>query len=54
MTHFMTRFRTAIERHRLYRDTIREIRRMPLDTALDLDLHRGDARRIARRAVYGI
>jgi hypothetical protein len=27
--------------------------RMPLDTALDLDIYGGDIRRIAARAVYG-
>jgi hypothetical protein len=26
---------------------------MPLDVALDLDIYRGDARKIAHRAVYG-
>jgi hypothetical protein len=26
---------------------------MPLDVALDLDIFRGDARKIAREAVYG-
>ena len=48
----MTRFRAAMERRRRYRQTVREIERMPLDVALDLDIHRGDARRIARRAIY--
>ncbi len=53
MTSFMTRIRAAMERRRRYNRTVREIARLPLDTALDLDLHCGDARRIARRAVYG-
>ena len=53
MNSIMTRFRTAMERRRQYQRTVREIESLPLDTALDLDLYRGDARRIARRAVYG-
>ena len=36
-----------------YLRTRDEIARMPLDVALDLDIHPGDADRIARRAVYG-
>ncbi len=36
-----------------YRRTASEISRMPLDVALDLDLDRADAPRIARQAVYG-
>ena len=54
MTDTMTRIRAAMERRRRYNRTIREIEGMPLDVALDLDIHRGDARRIARRAVYGL
>lgn len=53
MTDYVIRFRTAMERRRRYNATIRAIRAMPLDIALDLDIHRGDARRIAHRAVYG-
>ena len=54
MSSIMTRIRTAAERRRRYSRTVREIQTMPIDVALDLDLHRGDARRIARRAIYGI
>jgi len=36
-----------------YERTVAEIEAMPLDTALDLDIHRPDAREIARKAVYG-
>jgi hypothetical protein len=36
-----------------YRKTRAEIANLPLDVALDLDLHPGDAHRIARDAVYG-
>lgn len=40
-------------KHRAYRNTINELRRLPLDTALDLDIHRGNIKAIAHRAVYG-
>ena len=50
----MTRIRAAMERRRRYNETVREIERMPLDVALDLNIHRGDAHHIARRAVYGV
>lgn len=36
-----------------YRRTVAEIEAMPLDVALDLDIYREDATRIARHAVYG-
>ena len=50
---FVTRIETALSKRRAYSRTVREIRRMPIDTALDLDIHKPDARAIARRAVYG-
>lgn len=46
-------FARALEDWRRYRLTVAEIEAMPLDVALDLDIWREDARRIARRAVYG-
>lgn len=36
-----------------YERTLRELRSMPLDVALDLDINRRDAEKIARNAVYG-
>ncbi len=36
-----------------YTRTRNEIRALPLDTALDLDIYPGDADKIASRAVYG-
>jgi hypothetical protein len=53
MTHLATRLRESIERHRRYAATKAEIERMPLDVALDLNIDRADAHRIATRAVYG-
>ncbi len=46
---FMTELKKRAEYHR----TLRELRRLPLDTALDLDIYKGDAPAIAHRAVYG-
>ena len=45
--------RLAASNRAAYRRTLREIRTMPFDTALDLGIHRGEAKSIARRAVYG-
>ena len=36
-----------------YERTVAELEAMPLEVALDLDIHRPDARKIARKAVYG-
>lgn len=44
---------TAATKRRAYLKTKHEIERMPLDTALDLNINRADAARIAARAVYG-
>ena len=53
MTHLAARLRDRLARRRAYARTRAEIERMPLDVALDLDIDRADARRIAARAVYG-
>jgi len=53
MTDLMTRLRELAEKHARYRRTVAELRAMPLDVALDLDIYQGDAERIAARAVYG-
>ena len=45
--------RRAAQQRRAYARTVRELARMPVDVALDLDLYPGDAHRNARRAVYG-
>ena len=42
-----------IRKHAEYRRTVDALEKLPLDVALDLDIFPGDARRIARRAVYG-
>ena len=52
----MTFFENIADRARkraLYNRTVAELRALPTDTALDLDIYQGDAEKIARRAVYG-
>ena len=53
MTVLLSTFRERLEKRAQYRRTVRELRAMPLDVALDLDLYPGDAERIAAGAVYG-
>ena len=53
MTDLIARIRRTAERRARYARTVNELRAMPLDVALDLDLHKGDAERIAYEAVYG-
>lgn len=48
-----TQLRGAYTRRRQYNRTVRAIRALPLDIALDLDIDRSEAAKIARRAVYG-
>ena len=42
----------SLKKRALYNQTVREIRALPIDIALDLDLYHGDAEKIARHAVY--
>lgn len=44
---------TALQKRAAYLRTKAELERMPLDVALDLDIYKGDAAKIASRAVYG-
>jgi len=53
MRKFIGRLVSAAERRARYARTRREIARLPLDVALDVDLYPRDAARIARAAVYG-
>ncbi|MDJ0638862.1 MAG: hypothetical protein QNJ20_08510 [Paracoccaceae bacterium] len=46
-------FLTDLQKRRDYHRTLRELRRLPLDVALDLDIYPGDAKELASRAVYG-
>ncbi len=53
MNDFISTLRHRLHNRSLYNRTVTELRAMPLDVALDLDLYQGDAERIARSAVYG-
>ncbi len=46
-------FLDDLKKRRAYNRTLRELRRLPRDTALDLDIYPGDAAKLAYRAVYG-
>lgn len=46
-------FMNDLKKRAAYHRTVRELRRLPLDVALDLDIFPGDAEAIAHRAVYG-
>lgn len=46
-------FLTDLKKRRDYYRTMHELRRLPLDVALDLEIYPGDAEKLARRAVYG-
>lgn len=53
MAHLMSSLRDRFEKRAAYNRTVREIRSMPLDVALDLNIYQGDAEIIAAQAVYG-
>ena len=52
MSAFIQTLRSAAHRRATYRRTVRELRAMPRDVAIDLDMDPAEADRIARRAVY--
>jgi hypothetical protein len=54
MNKLFTRMQDAVRARAAYRRTLTELRQMPLDVALDLDIDRTNAARIAHRAVYGL
>ena len=53
MEKLVSKIREAARKRAAYRETVRELSRMDIDTALDLDIYHGDIALIARRAVYG-
>ena len=53
MTHLMSSVRDRLQKRAAYHRTVREIRAMPLDVALDLNIYQGDAEKIASEAIYG-
>lgn len=51
---FMTSLRDQAHKYALYQRTVRELRNLPTDYAVnDLGIAPSDARKIARKAVYG-
>jgi hypothetical protein len=53
MNNLLSQMQDAVRARAAYRRTVSEINNMPLDVALDLDIDRAAAARIARKAVYG-
>jgi hypothetical protein len=53
MNKLITKMHDAARARAAYRRTLAELRSMPLDVALDLDIDRSHAAQIAHRAVYG-
>jgi hypothetical protein len=53
MTNLIENIRQVAAKRIAYVRTAHEIESMPLDVALDLDINRDDARKIAHCAVYG-
>lgn len=49
----ISQLRTALAKRAAYNETRNAIRSMTLEVALDLDIYRPDANKIARAAVYG-
>jgi len=53
MALIMSSVRDRLQKRAAYNRTVQEIRMMPLDVALDLDIYPGDAEQIAYKAIYG-
>ena len=53
MTSCSPPWQTRLKQRAAYARTKAEIENMPQDVAIDLDIHKADAARIAAKAVYG-
>ncbi len=53
MPAFASRLSARLAQRARYNRTVAELKAMPLEVALDLDIYPGDAEKIAHRAVYG-
>ncbi|WP_175546830.1 hypothetical protein [Natronohydrobacter thiooxidans] len=53
MSTILTTIQIRLKQRAAYRRTKAEIEAMPLDVAIDLDIYKPDAARIAEKAVYG-
>jgi uncharacterized protein YjiS (DUF1127 family) len=50
----LSNLRDAMHRRAAYRRTVHELRGIPASLSEDLGIFPGDAKRIARQAVYGV
>lgn len=53
MTSLFDTIRDRAQKRALYNRTVSELKALPLDARLDLDIYEGDIPSIASRAVYG-
>jgi hypothetical protein len=53
MTALLDTLQTRLKQYAAYTQTKAEIENMPLDVAIDLDIYKPDAAKIAAQAVYG-
>ena len=53
MLNMIRSLRVRLDQHARFRRIRDEIASMPLDVALDLNIYRGDASKVARKAVWG-
>lgn len=53
MKHLVSNLTDAARKRVAYHRTVSELQKLPIDIALDVDIYKGDARRIAYKAVYG-
>jgi hypothetical protein len=53
MSTLMTRIQDSLRKRAAYARTVAEIEAMPLEVAIDLDIYKPDAAKIAAKAVYG-
>ena len=53
MPAILTRIQTRLRQRADYARTVAELRAMPLDVAIDLDIYPPDAEKLAAQAVYG-
>lgn len=53
MTEFLTQLQTRLKQRAAYARTKSELEAMPLEVAIDLDIYKPDAAKLASRAVYG-
>ncbi len=53
MPALLNTIQTRLRKRAAYARTVAELRAMPLDVAIDLDIYPPDAEKLAAKAVYG-